>query len=132
MGKKETLKEEGIIQGRLPRGIYGASAFLVASSLAMIVLSLIPPPAIHVTILGIAALMATAGLLMRKRWGFLLGLFILILYIAFGLSLMRALLLFFQFSFTPLTTALLMTVGAFIVATAIVSLYILSKRSIFS
>ncbi|MBS7609447.1 hypothetical protein KEJ19_02605 [Candidatus Bathyarchaeota archaeon] len=125
------MKGEGVLRGRLPRGIYGASAFLVASSLAMIVLSLLPPPAIHVTILGVAALFATAGLLMRKRWGFLLGLFVLILYIAFGLSLLRALFLFFQFSLTPITTALLMMVFAFIVATAIFSFYILSKRSIF-
>jgi hypothetical protein len=132
MEKKETLKEESVKRDRLPRGIYGALAFFVTSSLAMIVLSLLPPPAIHVAALGIAALLAAAGLMMRKRWGFLLGLFVLILYVAFGLSLMRALLLFFEFSLTPLTIALTVMIGAFIIATAIVCHYILSKRSFFS
>lgn len=112
-------------------GFYGASAFLAASGLAMIALSLFPSPVIHVTILGIAGLLATIGLLRGKRWGLVLALLVLFLYGAFGLSLIRALVLFFENPLSPLTAVLLLILGAFVASTVAFCLYILSKRSLF-
>lgn len=130
--EKEAPSSEGRAQGRRPAGLRSASAFLAASGLAMVALSLFPAPVPHVAVLGITGLLATLGLLKGKRWGFLLTLFVLVLYGFFGLSLLRALLVFFDLAFDPLAIALLSVVGLFLASTVAFWLYVFSKKNLFA